>query len=196
MMKTYLVLSVAVAALLSCGQQKKPEQTTEKDSVQAMKESMDHLPSATVNFITTTAAANLKEIRLGQLAKKKAQDNRIRQYGAMMEKDHTAANEQLQAIANRTGVTMPAGLTDDAKAAEQTLTNIRKEDFDRAYIKQMIDDHKKTIFEFNNVTSSKDTAISNFSRNMLPKLNTHLEEANTILEDMRKQINKRDISHN
>lgn len=195
-MKKYPVLILAVIALLSCGQQKKPEQQTEKDSTQAMKESMDHLPDATVNFITTAAAANLKEIRLGQLAKKKAQDERIRQYGAMMEKDHTVANEQLQAIANRTGVTMPADLSDDAKATEQTLTDIKKENFDREYIKEMIGDHKKTVLEFNNVTTSRDTAISNFARNMLPKLNAHLEEANTILEDMRKQINKRDISHN
>ena len=195
-MKSYPVLILAAAALLSCGQQKKPAQQTEKDSTQAMKESMDHLPAPTVNFITTAATANLKEIRLGQLAKKKAQDERVRQYGAMMEKDHTVANEQLQAIANRTGVTIPADLPDDAKATEQTLTDTKKENFDREYIKEMIGDHKKAVLEFNNVTASKDTAISNFARNMLPKLNAHLEEANTILEDMRKQINKRDISHN
>lgn len=195
-MKTYPVLTLAFAALLSCGQQKKPDQQTEKDSTVAMKESMDHLPKATVNFITTAAAANLKEIRLGQLAKSKARDERVRQYGAMMEKDHTAANEQLQAIANKTGVTMPADLTDDAKATEQTLTDIKKEDFDRAYIKQMIEDHKKTLFEFNNAVAFKDTAISTYARDMVPKLNTHFEEANTILENMRKLINKRDISHN
>jgi putative membrane protein len=197
MMKTCIVLIPVIFVSLSCNQQKKPaRQTTDKDSIQAMKESMDYLPSSTVDFITTAAAANLKEIRLGALAKKKAVDDRIRHYGAMMEKDHHAANKQLEAIANKTGVTMPADLTDDAKSTEKTLTDTKKEDFDKAYIKQMIRDHEKTIFQFKAATASNDTAISAFAKKMLPELNTHLDEANTILENMRKQINKRDISHN
>ena len=84
----------------------------------------------------------------------------------------------------------------EAGDGETALAEIKKEDFDRAYLKQMIDDHKKTLLEFNNATASKDSAVSTFARNMVPKLNMHLDEANAILGNMRKQINNGDISHN
>ncbi|GEP90671.1 putative membrane protein [Chitinophaga terrae (ex Kim and Jung 2007)] len=189
-MKTLTILLLAAAMLSACGQRKSPEQQTEKDSVKAMKESMDHVPSSTVNFITDAAITNIKEIRLGRLAKSKAADERIRRYGAMMEKDHSLANQQLDSIAKLTGVTMPTELTGEDKKTEETLFTIKYTDFDKTYIKEMIAGHKKTLAMFENAKNSKDTAISRFAESMIPTLNKHLDEALTILEDMRKQINK------
>src|SRR5262245_48711541 len=58
-------------------------------------------------FYETLAQGGLDEVELGQLAEKKASDTKIRDFGAMMVKDHSAANEQLKALAASKNVTLP-----------------------------------------------------------------------------------------
>lgn len=189
-MKTLPVLILPMILLMSCGQHGGPEKQARKDSIKAMKESMDHVPSSTADFITEAAIINLKEIRLGTLAKSKAADDRIRSYGAMMEHDHTFANQQLDSIAKLKGVTIPTALSADDKKTEESLFTIKYTDFDKAYIKEMIDGHKKALAKYDQAKTSDDSVISRFAAGMAPVLNRHLDEALTILEDMRKQVNK------
>lgn len=197
-MKTYFLFPAIAMMLLACGQRSNREHnsTTSKDSLKAVKESMDHIPSAVVDFITQAAVTNLKEIRMGKIVQERAVEDRVRNYGTMMVKEHTVANQQLDAIAKKAGVTMPADVSPGDKKDEGKLMLMQKKNFDRMYIKQMIRDHKSTIDRFNTAATSKDSIISTYAKSMLPRLHQHLDEALQILENKRKMINNRDISHN
>ena len=191
MKSRFFLLTGVTALLLSCGQA--PQRNAEKDSVRAVKGSMDYISSSTRRFVTDAAESSLKEIGLGRLAAEKARDPRIKEYGAKVVTEHMAAKRELQRVANKLGITMPVEVDkndgEDIKglAAKQPL------DFDKAFIKQTISDHKKTIRRFNQASDSKDTLNSSYASNMLPKLNGHLSEANHILENMRKDINNSDL---
>ncbi|NLR58131.1 hypothetical protein HGH93_08475 [Chitinophaga polysaccharea] len=84
-MKTYFLFPAITMLLLACGQRSNQEHNTatSKDSLKAVKESMDHIPSAVVDFITQAAVTNLKEIRMGKIVQERAVEDRVRNYGTI-----------------------------------------------------------------------------------------------------------------
>jgi putative membrane protein len=191
MKSRFFLLTGLTALLLSCGQASRRH--AEKDSARAVKGSTDYIPSATRKFVTNAAEGSLKGIGLARLAAEKARDPRIKQYGVRVVTDHMAAKQELQRVADKLGITMP--LEVDKKDGEDIKGLAAKPplDFDKAFIKQVISDQKKTVNRFNRASDSNDTLVSAFAANMLPKLNGHLSEANHILENMRKEINNSDL---
>src|ERR1700733_7075672 len=49
-------------------------------------------------FVVNTADAGMTEVQLGQLAQQKGMAKDVKDFGAMMEKDHTAAGDKLKAL--------------------------------------------------------------------------------------------------
>src|SRR5689334_1480756 len=50
------------------------------------------------NFITEAAKGGKMEVEMGNLAKDKAQNRRVKAYAEMMIRDHTKANSELESI--------------------------------------------------------------------------------------------------
>src|SRR5688500_11588743 len=51
-------------------------------------------------FILEAASGGMMEVEAGRLAEQNAANQRVKAFGAMMVRDHSAANEQLRAIAS------------------------------------------------------------------------------------------------
>ncbi|PZU42091.1 MAG: DUF4142 domain-containing protein, partial [Acidovorax sp.] len=64
-------------------------------------------------FLTQAAAGGLYEVQAGKLAQNRATANEVKSFGAMLVKDHTAANDELRALAARKGVALPTTLPGD-----------------------------------------------------------------------------------
>jgi putative membrane protein len=115
-------------------------------------------------------------VELGQLAQQKAADPQIKDFGAMMVSDHSKANDQMKTLAKNKGISLPATLSRDEQKLKNNLSSKSGEDFDKAYVKAMIKDHKEDIKDFQDaIKSLKDTDLKNFAINTLPVLKKHLD---------------------
>lgn len=133
------------------------------------------------NFAVDVANGGMMEIELGNYAQQNAADDRVKAFGAMMAKDHTLANNELQAIASSKNITLPASIGNDTKKEIEKLMKKTGKDFDKAYMSMMLDDHKKDVSAFEkNAKECKDTAIKKFAIKTLPVLKVHLDSAKAI----------------
>jgi predicted outer membrane protein len=101
-------------------------------------------PADLQQFVEKAAMANLAEIRLGQLAQQKADDPEVKQFAQTMIDQHTAAQEQLEQIARTSGITVPSGLDSKHEKIQSKLEKLDGSEFDREYMKVMVEDHKQT----------------------------------------------------
>src|SRR5471032_708999 len=67
-------------------------------------------------FIKAAIKGNYAEIDVGKLAQEKGKSDAVKQFGAMLVKDHSAANEKAKQVASQIGVTPPTGASVSAKA--------------------------------------------------------------------------------
>lgn len=186
-----LCIPVLAIALMACGQRSKPAQEERHDSTAAAPATEE--PVNERSFVGRMAASDLKEIRLGELASQKAKNERVKKFGADIVKERTASTLQLQEIARQEGTTLAPELSRDDQDEIALLRD--RDDMDRAYIKRMVQEQKRTVQRLQQYANAKDTAISSYVKKTLPVANARYDEAVKILEDMRKQMNNRDISH-
>ena len=133
------------------------------------------------SFIKNAAEGGMSEVELGQLAQQKGTNPAVKDFGAMMVTDHTAANEKLKAVAAAKQVTLPDSPSLMQKASKKKLDMMSGDSFDKSYVKGMIDDHKADIKEFQKeATEGKDPQVKAFAVATLPTLKMHLQKIQTI----------------
>ena len=137
--------------------------------------------SPDASFMKSAAEGGMSEVELGQLAQQKASNPAVKDFGAMMVKDHTAANDKLKALAASEQVTLPDSPSLMQKASKTKLNMLSGDSFDKSYVKGMIDDHKEDIKEFQNeISEGKDPQARAFASATLPTLQMHLQKIQSI----------------
>lgn len=126
-------------------------------------------------FMEKAASAGLYEVQAGQLALQKAADPNLKDFAQHMVDDHTKANSELTALAQKKNVTVP---TAPEKSEQSMLDTLNKKaagkKFDAAYRKQMVDTHKKAVSLFDNeARNGKDPDVKAWATQTLPKLQQH-----------------------
>jgi putative membrane protein len=129
-------------------------------------------------FVAEASAGGQAEVAAGQLAQQRAAHAQVREFAKRMVRDHTASAEKLKAIADAKGV---ATATPQKPSHEQSLKRLGElsgAEFDRAYMKQMVADHRKTITLFEQQSrSGRDPALKAYAEETLPTLREHLQHA-------------------
>jgi len=101
--------------------------------------------------------------------------------------DHTAANGRLQQVAQQKGLNLPQQLDKKHQDRIDNLTKKTGADFDKAYINDMVDDHKKDVDNFEKASKdAKDPAVKDFATTTLPTLREHLAQVQSIKERINK----------
>src|ERR1700744_1467140 len=137
--------------------------------------------SPDASFFKNAAEGGMSEVELGQLAQEKATNPAVKEFGAMMVKDHSAANEKLKALAARKQVSLPDSPSVMQKASKAKLNVLSGDTFDKSYVKGMIEDHKTDIKEFQKEASEgKDADAKAFAAATLPTLQAHLTKIQSI----------------
>lgn len=127
------------------------------------------------SFYKKAAEGGMAEVELGKLAQQKGQSPAVKEFGAMMVKDHSAANEKLKVIAAQKGVELPSSPSMAQKATKTKLEVLSGDTFDKSYVKGMVEDHEEDIKEFEKEASSgKDPDAKAFAAATLPTLREHL----------------------
>lgn len=130
------------------------------------------------SFVKEAAIGGLAEVQLGNLAKEKASSSDVKQFGDRMVTDHSKANDQLKQVAQQQSVQLPTELDAKHKALVARLSKLSGDAFDKAYMKEMLSDHKHDVAAFKKESSSgKDAAVKQFASSTLPTLEDHLKLA-------------------
>ncbi|MDQ6708895.1 MAG: DUF4142 domain-containing protein [Acidobacteriota bacterium] len=134
------------------------------------------------HFAAKAAQGGMAEVKLGQLAQDKGSSDSVKQFGKKMVEDHSKANDQLKSVAAKENITLPADVDAKDQAIYDRLSKLSGADFDRAYARDMVRDHKQDIAEFQKeANKGKDDAIKNFASQTLPTLQEHLKMAQGLI---------------
>ena len=104
--------------------------------------------ATTKSFVREAAGGGLAEVELGQLAQEKGTSEAVKSFGARMVQDHGKAGKELRAIAEDKGIQLPSEPPAKARATKDRLSKLQGEAFDRAYVNEMLKDHRKDVAEF------------------------------------------------
>jgi putative membrane protein len=132
-----------------------------------------------VKFIKAAVEGNIAEVDAGKLAQEKGKSDGVKQYGAMLEKEHGAANEKAIAAAKSLGVDPPTGSSVGQKATYLKLKLLSGDTFDRSFAKGMVKDHEKDIKEYQKASMRNDAAGA-YAKETLPTLQQHLKAAQSL----------------
>jgi len=136
--------------------------------------------SDTTTFFYKAAVGGMMEVESGKLAQSQGSDSKVKDFGALMVKDHSKANEELKKIAMAKSVTLPAILPFKVQDHVDAMGKMTGKDFDMHYMDMMVNDHGKTIELFKTASNDPDTAISNFAKKTLPIIEGHNKKAEAI----------------
>ena len=143
------------------------------------------LSSTDRDFMTKAAAGGMAEVQLGELAQKNAASDAVKQFGQRMVQDHGKAGEELKQLASAKGVQLPTALDRKHTQDMARLQKLSGADFDREYMKHMVDDHKKDVGEFQKqAKSGRDEQIKSYASKTLPTLQDHLKQAHTVSDQV------------
>jgi putative membrane protein len=194
------VVAVALAiAIQSCGGNK---DTTEKaDSVNSVKDTavetavvrdtVTVTPAIEVaaedaKFAVEAANGGMAEVELGALAKQKATNAKVKDFGTMMVTDHSKANDELKALAKKLNITLPPAVNNEVKKMKDDLSKKSGTEFDKAYASAMVDDHKKDIKLFEDAAKdNKNEELKAFAASKLPTLKMHLSAVQKISDGLK-----------
>jgi putative membrane protein len=146
------------------------------------------------SLMTDLAQANIAEIETGRMALEKSQNPQVRKFAQQMIDDHTAAQQQLQALARTKGVT----LTEETDLQHKTMATAMKvltgETFDSQYLKRVgVNDHQRTIELLQKAqTNARDPDIKAMAAKMLPTVQAHLQMGRQMANQIDSAQNKSD----
>ncbi len=127
-------------------------------------------------FMNDAAPGGMAEVEFGKLAATKAQNAEVKAFGQKMVEDHSKANEELKQLAAQKKVTLPPDVTPKHKEIMDKLSKLSGADFDKEYVKAMVEDHEKDVAAFENVSkTAADADVKAFATKTLPTLKMHLE---------------------
>jgi putative membrane protein len=129
-------------------------------------------------FVKEAAVGGMAEVEMGKLAADKASSDEVKKFGERMVEDHGKANDELKTLAQNKNITLPTSLDAKHKATLDRLSKLSGESFDRAYMQEMVKDHKKDVNEFRTESKSgKDPDVKAWAAKTLPTLEEHLKLA-------------------
>jgi putative membrane protein len=138
------------------------------------------------DFAKEAAMGGMTEVALGKLAADKGQDPKVRDFGKMMVTDHTKANDELKGIARSKHIQLPVRLDDKHRKMSDELGKLSGKEFDTAYVKAMVEDHKEDLELFKSeATHGTDAELKAFAAKAAAVIQKHLTKIQEIHDGMK-----------
>ena len=137
--------------------------------------------ATTTEVLGTLHESDLKEIQAGEIAQKNGKSKAVRDYGKMLVKDHTVADEKVAALAQRESVDLVAATP--APGPNEMGTMATGPDFDKKFAQEMLDDHRKAIAALTAARdNTADPQLRKLLSELLPTLEKHADAAQKIVD--------------
>ena len=156
------------------------------------------------HFAQTAVMTSHAEVELGKLASERAQSQDVKQFAQMMVRDHTRSGNELAQAVRQHNVDTSKEMDQKHQQLMTKLRGLRGAEFDREYIKAMVDGHRevKSMLEkraaepraqarssetgsratgtSGSSNSPLDTAVNQWATKALPTVEQHLDRAEQI----------------
>jgi putative membrane protein len=137
-------------------------------------------------FVTEASMAGMTEVAAAKAALATTQSDEIKTFAQKMVDDHTKANEELAGIAKTKDIEVPGTMDSKHTGMVDKLKGMTGAEFDTAYVKMMVADHKKAVALFEkNATGADDADLKAFAAKTLPTLKEH----QTMIDEIAKKMN-------
>lgn len=138
-----------------------------------------------IEFVRKAAEGGLAEMKMGELAQRKSSNQAVRQFGRQMVKAYVLASEKLRIAAGELGVTVPDQMSGKQRVNYNKLRKLSGVEFDRAYIRAQIEEHKQTVRLYMNEARRDGPArVREFAMKTLLTLERHLTDAEQISQKL------------
>ncbi|MDQ2746396.1 MAG: DUF4142 domain-containing protein, partial [Acidobacteriota bacterium] len=107
-----------------------------------------------LDFINGAAPGGMAEVELGKLAVGKSTNAEVKAFAQKMIDDHTKAGDELKKLATQKKVTLSTELLPAHKQLMDKLSKLSGADFDKEYVKAMVEDHEKDVTAFESVSKT------------------------------------------
>lgn len=139
-------------------------------------------------FVKMAASDSMHESKLGEIAQVKAASPDVKAFGKRMVIDHAKAINDLRTAVTSGNMQVPDKMTEKHQKDVEHFQNYKGDNFDRDYIKHMVEDHEKGVKVFTRAAKEcKNPALKTYAENTLPTLKEHLELAKKIEETLGKK---------
>lgn len=167
-MRTFVCALFAAAALLVVAADPK-ETKADKGSV------TDQM------FVTKASAGGMAEVNHGTMAARMASSADVKKFGMQMVTDHTKANKELLALADKKRLKPAERMDAKHQMMARKLAGLKGAEFDRAYMQGQVMDHEETIALFEAKAKGEgDDALKAWAKEKLPTIREHLKMAQMI----------------
>jgi len=137
------------------------------------------------NFLIKASSCTHAAINISKLADKHAASPKVKEFAAMAVKEHQQLFDKLAEIIKNRKIGVVAGLEKDTKADMDRLSKLEGSDFDREYLKWIIQTHKKAIPMVEaQIENGKDADSVAFAKEALPKIKEHLKHAEALAKNL------------
>lgn len=196
------ILFMAVGLDIASAQEAPGRLSSPTSAAPARSEENTALPSNEREFVSQAAMSNMAAIQLGHIATKRAQHAGVQKFAQTTIEDHLKAQKQLLDAAYGAGIKWPTTLDERSLQLQQRLSKLNNAQFDREYMKAMIDRHRdiermlaahvtdggtsarssqsRPAGDAGSDESALTAKMNQWAAGMLPEVRAHLKEAEQV----------------
>jgi putative membrane protein len=138
------------------------------------------------DILTKTLASQMAEIRLGEIAVKNASNAEVKRFAEQMITDHTKLRDALMERAKEHKLAVVQGLEKEHKEKVDRLSKLRGAEFDKEYMKIMVENHQKAMRTLPSFAkSAQDPQLRDLLTKALPTVEEHLKHAQQIAQNLK-----------
>lgn len=138
-----------------------------------------------LSFINDAGPGGLAEVELGRLAMGRGTNAEVKKFAQQMIEDHSKAGEKLRKLALQKQVILPSKILPQAQQTMEKLAKLSGGEFDRAYVKAMVEAHEKDVAAFDaTARNGTDADVKAFAAETVPTLRHHLEMIRALAKSM------------
>ncbi|MFG2061430.1 DUF4142 domain-containing protein [Micromonospora sp. NPDC048871] len=127
-------------------------------------------------YLQAIHQVNLYEVKAGELAQKKAQDQQVKDLAQMIVTDHKDLDQQVKDLAGQLNVQLPKEPTPDQRTALDQLNNASGEEFDRLWVTQGLAGHLQAIQATQTeISQGTEAQVVQLAQTALPVLQAHYD---------------------
>lgn len=182
-------VSISLAIGTACSKESSNQAATSSDPSIKINSTSDvgdaAITGSDLAFVISEAPGEMGEIELGNLAVSKAQSADVKAFGQKMVEDHSKAIQDLIALMKQKNVLLPSDMMPTHIELKDKLSNLSGAEFDKEYVRAMVETHEKDVAAYENVSNTAaDADVKAFAAKKLPTLKTHLETLKSMANKM------------
>ena len=139
------------------------------------------------DFVKHAVDQNATEVELGKLAQEKGSSDQVKEYGKRVVEDRAKQDSQLATAAAKVNVDVPSELPKSGKKTVEKLSKLSGPDFDRAYVKVMVNSQKENLDQFTQeAQSGRIPEVRAYAVRQLPAVQTREKMAEELQASVKK----------